>query len=281
MKSKQQSVVIPRSGKELEGIREACRIGRVVLDAAHAAIRPGITTDAIDEIVHNVTIEHGAYPSPYNYFNYPKSVCTSINEIICHGIPDRRPLQDGDIVNVDVSVYYKGWHGDLNETFIVGDNVDEESKKLVKVTYECLHLAIAACRPGTRYRDLGDIISKHANKAGFSVVKTYCGHGIGNHFHCAPNVPHYAHNKAKGIMKVGDVFTIEPMINVGSHRDKLWPDGWTSATEDGKRSAQFEHQLVITEDGCEILTARLPTSPPLWWEKEGVDVANGGDEKET
>lgn len=268
MKSKQQSIVVPRAGEELEGIREACRIGRVVLDAAHAAIRPGVTTDAIDETVHKVTIDHGAYPSPYNYFNYPKSVCTSINEIICHGIPDRRPLQDGDIVNVDVSVYYKGWHGDLNETFVVGDNVDEESKKLVKVTHECLHLAIAACRPGTRYRDLGDIITKHATKAGFSVVKTYCGHGIGNHFHCAPNVPHYAHNKAKGIMKVGDVFTIEPMINVGSHRDKLWPDGWTAATEDGKRSAQFEHQLVITADGCEVLTARLPTSPPLWWEKE-------------
>jgi len=277
MRSRQQSIVVPRAGEELEGIREACRIGRVVLDAAHAVIRPGVTTDTIDETVHKVTIDHGAYPSPYNYFNYPKSVCTSVNEVICHGIPDRRPLQDGDIVNVDVSVYYKGWHGDLNETFVVGENVDEESKKLVKVTYECLHLAIAACRPGTRYRDLGDIITKHATKSGFSVVKTYCGHGVGNHFHCAPNVPHYAHNKAKGIMKVGDVFTIEPMVNVGSHRDKLWPDGWTAATEDGKRSAQFEHQLVITADGCEIMTARLPTSPPLWWEKEGAVNGEKGE----
>ena len=268
IKSKQQSLVIARSGKELEGIREAARIGRMVLDRGAAAIAPGVTTEEIDAVIHDACLEFGAYPSPYNYFNFPKSVCTSVNEVICHGIPDRRPLEDGDIVNLDISVYYNGWHGDLNETHIVGENVDEESKQLVKVTHECLELAIAACKPGTRYRDVGDIISKHAHKNGFSVVKTYCGHGIGDLFHCAPNVPHYAHNKAKGIMKVGDVFTIEPMINVGSHRDKMWPDGWTAVTEDGKRSAQFEHELVITPSGCEVLTARLPTSPPLWWEKE-------------
>jgi len=125
-----------RSGAELEGIRKACHIGRLVLDRAHAAVAPGVTTDEIDAVVHNATLEYGAYPSPYNYFDYPKSVCTSVNEVICHGIPDRRPLQDGDILNVDVSVYYKGWHGDLNETFVVGDNVDEESKRLVKTTHE-------------------------------------------------------------------------------------------------------------------------------------------------
>lgn len=268
IRSKQQSMVVPRSGTELEGIREAARIGRLVLDAAAAAIAPGVTTDEIDAVVHAACLEHGAYPSPYNYFNFPKSVCTSVNEVICHGIPDRRPLKEGDIINLDVSVYYKGWHGDLNETHVVGEKVDELSKHLIKATYECLELAIAVCKPGARYRDIGDIISKHAHKNGFSVVKTYCGHGIGDLFHCAPNVPHYAHNKAKGIMKVGDVFTIEPMINVGSHRDKMWPDGWTAVTEDGKRSAQFEHELVITPDGCEVLTARLPTSPSLWWEKE-------------
>lgn len=256
-----------RKGEEEAGIREACRIGRLVLDRAHAAIAPGITTDYIDEVVHNACMEYGAYPSPYNYYNFPKSVCTSVNEVICHGIPDKRKLEDGDIVNVDVSVYYKGWHGDLNETFVVG-NASESSKLLVKTTYECLMLAIEACRPGTRYRDLGNIITKHANSKGFSVVKSYCGHGIGDLFHCAPNVPHYAHNKAKGIMKIGEVFTIEPMINEGSHRDKTWPDGWTSVTEDGKRSAQFEHQLIITEDGCDILTKRLDSSPPLFWENE-------------
>ncbi|KAI7837907.1 hypothetical protein COHA_008288 [Chlorella ohadii] len=246
-----------------------------VLDLAAAAIRPGITTDEIDRIVHEATIAAGAYPSPYNYFNFPKSVCTSINEIICHGIPDRRKLQEGDIVNVDVSVYYKGYHGDLNETFVVGE-VDEASKQLVKVTYECLHKAIAICKPGTPYREIGEVITKHAKAHGLSVVRTYCGHGIGDLFHCAPNVPHYAKNKAKGTMKVGEVFTIEPMINQGSHRDKTWPDGWTSATEDGQRSAQFEHTLVITPTGYDILTARLPTSPPLWWEKEGAAAAAAG-----
>jgi methionyl aminopeptidase len=240
-----------------------------VLDLAAAAIRPGVTTDEIDRVVHEATIAAGAYPSPYNYFNFPKSVCTSINEIICHGIPDRRKLEEGDIVNVDVSVYYKGYHGDLNETVVVGE-VDEASKQLVKVTYECLHKAIAICKPGTPYREIGEVITKHAKAHGMSVVRTYCGHGIGDLFHCAPNVPHYAKNKAKGTMKVGEVFTIEPMINLGSHRDKTWPDGWTSATEDGQRSAQFEHTLVITPTGYDILTARQPTSPPLWWEREGV-----------
>jgi len=265
-----------RTPEEVAGIREACRIGRLVLDRAAAAVRPGISTDELDAIVHAACIEFDAYPSPYNYYHYPKSVCTSVNEVICHGIPDRRPLENGDIVNLDISLYHNGWHADLNETMVVGNAADELSKRLVKVTYECLHLAIAGCRPGARYRDIGDIISKHAQKAGFSVVKTYCGHGIGDLFHCSPNIPHYAHNKAKGIMKVGEVFTIEPMINAGSHRDKMWPDGWTAVTEDGKRSAQFEHQLVITEDGCEVLTARLPTSPPLWWETEGSVNGNGG-----
>jgi methionyl aminopeptidase len=269
MESRQQHAVKIRTEKDVAGIREACRIGREVLDLAAAAIRPGVTTDEIDRVVHEATIAAGAYPSPYNYFNFPKSVCTSINEIICHGIPDRRKLEEGDIVNVDVSVYYKGYHGDLNETVVVGE-VDEASKQLVKVTYECLHKAIAICKPGTPYREIGEVITKHAKAHGMSVVRTYCGHGIGDLFHCAPNVPHYAKNKAKGTMKVGEVFTIEPMINLGSHRDKTWPDGWTSATEDGQRSAQFEHTLVITPTGYDILTARQPTSPPLWWEREGV-----------
>lgn len=265
IRSKQQHSVLSWGPEAISGIREACRIGRLVLDAAHATVKPGITTDEIDRVVHETTIGYGAYPSPYNYYNFPKSVCTSVNEVICHGIPDRRPLEEGDIVNIDVSVFYSGYHGDLNETCVVGET-DEQSKQLVKTTHDCLHAAIELCRPGARYRDIGEVIHKKASAAGFSVVRAYCGHGIGEHFHCAPNVPHYAANKAKGIMKVGDVFTIEPMINVGSHRDQTWPDGWTAVTEDGRRSAQFEHQLLITEDGCEILTKRLPESPPLWWE---------------
>eukprot|EP00873_Tetraselmis_striata_P025893 jgi/Tetstr1/446157/TSEL_003559.t1 len=264
--SKQQRSVPIRSAKEIEGLRRVCRLAREILDAAHAAIRPGITTDEIDRIVHEATIERNAYPSPLNYYNFPKSVCTSVNEIICHGIPDQRELQNGDIVNVDVTAYFEGYHGDLNETYVVGD-VDEESKNLVKVTYECLMKCVESVKPGVRFREMGEIISSHANKAGMSVVKAYCGHGIGDLFHCAPNIPHYARNKAVGVMKEGMTFTVEPMINLGSWRDVTWPDGWTSATEDGKRSAQFEHTMVVTATGCEVLTARLPTSPPLWWEK--------------
>ncbi|KAK9918843.1 hypothetical protein WJX75_007458 [Coccomyxa subellipsoidea] len=230
------------------------------------AVRPGVTTEEIDRVVHEATIAAGAYPSPLNYCNFPKSVCTSVNEVICHGIPDQRPLEDGDIVNVDVTAYYKGFHGDLNETFVVG-NVDNKSKELIRVTAEALEKAIEAVRPGMRFREVGDIISQYVNMHKFQVVRSYCGHGIGDLFHCAPNIPHYAHNKAVGVMKEGQTFTIEPMVNMGTYRDMTWPDGWTAVTADGKRSAQFEHTLLVTKDGCEVLTKRLPTSPPLWWEK--------------
>ncbi|KAK9868002.1 hypothetical protein WJX84_011144 [Apatococcus fuscideae] len=263
--SRQQTSNPVRTPKQIEGLRKACRIARDILDKAHAAVRPGVTTDEIDRVVHEATLEAGAYPSPLNYFSFPKSVCTSVNEVVCHGIPDQRPLQSGDIVNVDVTAYYKGYHGDLNETFVVGE-VDSTSKQLLKVTYECLERSIAAVKPGMRYRDLGKIISQHAQGQGFSVITTYCGHGIGEWFHCAPTIPHYHPNKAVGIMKEGHTFTIEPMINVGKARDVTWPDGWTSVTRDGSRSAQYEHTMVVTATGCEVLTARLPTSPPLWWQ---------------
>ena len=212
-------------------------------------------------------MERDVYPSPYNYFNFPKSVCTSVNEVICHGIPDQRELENGDIVNVDVTAFLGGYNGDLNETFCVGD-VDDESKKLIQTAHDCLMSALDICKPGTRYRDIGDLITRHAQSKGCSVVKTYCGHGIGSLFHCGPNIPHYSGNKAVGVMKEGHVFTIEPMINAGIWKDKTWPDGWTAVTEDGKRSAQFEHSVVVTSSGVDILTKRLPSSPPLWWEKK-------------
>lgn len=183
--------------------------------------------------------------------------------MVCHGIPDLRPLQDGDICNVDVSVYYKGYHGDLNETFFVGENIPKSSKELVTNTYNSLMKAIELCKPGVMYREVGNLISKYIEEKGHSVVRTYCGHGCGMMFHCPPTIPHYGRNKAVGIMKEGHIFTIEPMINMGNYKDKLWKDKWTSVTLDGQRSAQFEHQLLITEDGAEVLTARLPTSPPL------------------
>jgi len=196
-KRKNTSIKVYTS-EEIAGIREACRIGREVLDLAGNAVKAGVTCDELDRIVHEETIKRNAYPSPLNYHRFPKSVCTSVNEVICHGIPDLRELQDGDIVNIDVSVYYNGYHGDLNETFLVGA-VDENSKRLVKCAYESLAAAIAIVKPGTLYRDIGEAIARITKAAKCSVVQTYCGHGIGQLFHTAPNVPHYEKNKAKGL----------------------------------------------------------------------------------
>uniref|UniRef100_A0A3P9L612 Methionine aminopeptidase n=1 Tax=Oryzias latipes TaxID=8090 RepID=A0A3P9L612_ORYLA len=244
------------SPEDIEGMRVVCKLAREVLEIAALMVKPGVTTEEIDHAVHLACIARNCYPSPLNYYNFPKSSCTSVNEVICHGIPDRRSLQEGDILNVDITVYHNGFHGDLNETFFVGE-VDEGAKKLVQTTYECLMQAIDSVKPGVRYRELGNVIQKHAQANGFSVVRSYCGHGIHRLFHTAPNVPHYAKNKAVGVMKPGHVFTIEPMICEGGWQDETWPDGWTAVTRDGKRSAQFEHTLLVTETGCEILTRRL------------------------
>uniref|UniRef100_A0A182JYB7 Methionine aminopeptidase n=1 Tax=Anopheles christyi TaxID=43041 RepID=A0A182JYB7_9DIPT len=241
--------------EEIEGMRVACRLGREVLDEAARVCDVGVTTDEIDRAVHEACIERDCYPSPMNYYNFPKSCCTSVNEVICHGIPDLRPLEDGDLCNVDVTVYHRGFHGDLNETFFVG-NVKEQHKKLVQVTYEALMKAIDIVKPGERYREIGNVIQKHVHAHGFSVVKSYCGHGIHRLFHTAPNVPHYAKNSAVGVMKPGHCFTIEPMISEGTWRDVSWPDDWTAVTADGLFSAQFEQTLLVTESGCDILTKR-------------------------
>jgi methionyl aminopeptidase len=251
--------------EEIDGIKKACRIGREVLDIGGFAICVGITCDEIDKIIHDEIIKRGAYPSPLNYNQFPKSVCTSVNEVICHGIPDYRPLQNGDIINIDVSVYYNGYHGDLNETFTVGV-VDEQSIKLIECAFKCLQVAVAIVKPGTLYRDIGNIISKVASAANCSIVTSYCGHGIGQLFHTSPVIPHYPDNKAKGKMEIGHIFTIEPMINLGKSRDTLWPDKWTVVTVDGSRSAQFEHTILVTSTGCEILTARNkePSNILIW-----------------
>lgn len=264
IESRMQSVVPILDAKGIEGLRKACHVGRLVIDAVARAIKPGVTTDFLDKVAHETTIKNGGYPSPLNYHGFPKSCCTSVNEVVCHGIPDARALEDGDIVNIDISVYVDGYHGDLNETYLVGDNVDEAGKKLVRETLRSLEKSIALCRPGTRFRDIGDVVTRHAQSQGLSVVKTYCGHGIGTLFHCAPNIPHYAKNKAVGVMRTGMAFTIEPMINEGGWRDTMWPDGWTAVTSDGSRSAQFEHTMVVTDTGVEILTGRLPDSPAVF-----------------
>ncbi|CAG8491394.1 9640_t:CDS:10 [Acaulospora morrowiae] len=281
-KGKSRSEQIGRSNlpvlndEEIAAMRKVCALAREVLDIGAASIKPGITTDEIDRIIHDATIERDSYPSPLNYYEFPKSVLLGnmntltviVNQIsmlpvdnaliillvICHGIPDQRELQDGDIINLDVTLYHGGFHGDLNETYVVG-NVDEESLKLIKTARECLNKAIECVKPGYLYRDLGAVIEKHAKANNCSVVRTYCGHGIHRMFHCAPNVPHYTKNKATGKMKPGHVFTIEPMINLGTWRDQHWTDNWTAVTADGKRSAQFEHTLLVTETGVEVLTA--------------------------
>ena len=182
--------------------------------------------------------------------------------MICHGIPDRRPLKSGDIVNLDVTVYHHGYHGDLNETYLVG-SVDKKGKNLVKSTYNALMKAIEICKPGTKFSEIGEVINDYVDQDHYSVVRDYTGHGIGKLFHIAPDVLHYRKNKMKGVMKAGNIFTIEPMINEGGWKCDTWNDNWTVVTRDGKRSAQFEHTILITEDGCEVLTARNENSPEL------------------
>lgn len=251
--------------EDISKMRVSGRIAREVLDIAGRMVRPGILTDDIDQVVHEETIKRNSYPSPLNYNGFPKSCCTSINEVVCHGIPSDNTLVDGDIVNIDVTIYHDGFHGDCSETYLVGD-VDEMGKKLVKVTYDSLELSIQACKPGLAVSEIGGIIEAHAKKNGFSVVRNFCGHGVNSIFHTTPNVVHYKNNESNGVLKPGTTFTIEPMVNEGTERNVTWPDDWTATTSDGKRSAQFEHTLLITDDGVEKLTGKLDSSPKFFWE---------------
>jgi methionyl aminopeptidase len=229
-------------------------------------VKQGITTEEIDIAVHQACVERNCYPSPLNYYGFPKSCCTSVNEVICHGIPDCRPLEDGDIVNIDITVYHEGYHGDLNETHVVG-SVDDASKKLIRSAHDSMWAAIRMVKPGVMFREFGATIEKVARSRGHSVVRSYCGHGIGKLFHTAPNVPHYRKNKAVGVVREGMTFTIEPMLCANGWKDVTWPDKWTAVTEDGGRSAQFEHTVLVTTTGCEVLTGRVGDSPRFWWEE--------------
>ncbi len=220
---------------------------------AGSMVQVGTTTDAIDRAVHKMIIEGGAYPSPLRYGGFPKSVCTSINECICHGIPDSRQLRDGDIVNIDVTVFLDGHHGDTSRMFFVGESATEESRRLVAATKESLDAAIAICAPSVPFKRIGDEIQKVANQRKMNVVKSFVGHGVGTVFHSSPVIMHYP-NREPGKMQVGQTFTIEPMLTLGSIKPKIWKDNWTAVTADGSLSAQFEHTLLITETGVEILT---------------------------
>eukprot|EP00268_Persea_americana_P050467 TRINITY_DN5488_c1_g1_i4.p1 TRINITY_DN5488_c1_g1~~TRINITY_DN5488_c1_g1_i4.p1 ORF type:complete len:236 (+),score=47.83 TRINITY_DN5488_c1_g1_i4:600-1307(+) len=233
-------------------MRASGRLAAQVLEYAGTLVNPGIKTDDIDKAVHQMIIDNGAYPSPLGYGGFPKSVCTSVNECICHGIPDSRALEDGDIINIDVTVYLKGYHGDTSATFFCG-NVDEEAKTLVEVTRECLYKAISICAPGVEFKRIGKTIHDHADKFCYGVVRQFVGHGVGQVFHADPVILHYRNNDG-GRMLLGQTFTIEPMLTIGSIDAIMWADNWTVVTEDKSLSAQFEHTLLITETGAEILT---------------------------
>jgi methionyl aminopeptidase len=242
-----------RTPEEVVRMRAACKAAAKILRMAGAYVKPGMATDEIDAYVHDLTIKEGGYPSPLNYRGFPKSVCTSVNEVICHGIPDDRKLLDGEIVNIDVTVFLDGVHGDCNATFFVG-NVDDESRQLVKVTHECLMKGIEAVKPNRPISDIGRAIEQHADQFGYGVVRAYCGHGIGDVFHSPLQIPHYFDARQRTQMEVGMTFTIEPMITLGTWEETTWDDDWTAVTKDLKRTAQFEHTILVTDTGAEILT---------------------------
>lgn len=244
-------------------MRAACLLAAETLRMAGGLIKPGITTEAIDEAVHAFTVERGAVPAPLHYGAdpvrgippFPKSVCTSRNEVVCHGIPSPdEVLAEGDIINVDVTCILEGFHGDTSRTFLVG-GVSEEAAQLVRVTEECMLRGIRSIRPDGRVRDIGSAIQEHAEKHGYGVVREYVGHGIGRSFHEAPQIPHYRAKGPNPRLRPGMTFTVEPMINLGTHETKLdRGDGWTVRTADGQLSAQFEHTILVTESGFDILT---------------------------
>ncbi len=234
-------------------MREAGKLAAEILRLAGEQVRPGITTDEIDIFVHDLTIERGAYPSPLNYHGYPKSVCTSVNDVICHGIPDSRKLEDGDIVNIDVTAFIHGVHGDTNATFFVGD-VDEQSRDLVKVTEECVWRGIDAVKPDRPISDIGKAIETVAKAHKYGIVRAFIGHGIGQQFHTDIQVLHYYDSRNNMIMRPGMTFTIEPMITLGTWQHRVWDDEWTAVTTDGSRCAQYEHMVLVTDTGVEVLT---------------------------
>ena len=242
-----------KSPEVIGRMRIAGRRAAQILRQVGQAVAPGVTTDELDVLCHDLSIAAGGYPSPLNYHGYPKSLCTSVNEVICHGIPDDRPLVEGDIVNLDVTLYLDGVHGDTNATFAVG-SIDEASSKLIAVTYECLMRGIDAVRPGRPISDIGKAIESVAAPQGYGIVRAFVGHGIGEQFHTDLHVPHYFEPAMGTVMEPGMTFTIEPMITMGTWRHTMWADGWTAVTADGSRTAQFEHTLVVTDDGAEVLT---------------------------
>jgi len=245
----------------LEAMRIAGHIAADALAEVGRNIRPGITTDELDRIGHTYLCDHGAYPSTLGYRGFPKSLCTSLNEVICHGIPDSTVLTEGDICNIDITAFIGGVHGDTNATFLVGD-VADEVRLLVERTREATRRGIAAVAPGRPINVIGRVIESYAKRFGYGVVRDFTGHGIGTSFHSGLVIPHYDDPRADQLMEVGMTFTIEPMITLGTHEYRMWDDGWTVVTKDLRWTAQFEHTLLVTDTGAEILT--LPTGSESW-----------------
>jgi len=242
---------------EIQKIRRSCQLARKVLNSLPDIIEPGVATEDIDTHVRDMVTKHNAYPSPLNFKGFPKSISTSVNNVAAHGIPDGRPLESGDILNVDVTVYLDGYHGDCSDTFKVGQ-VDKHADTLINVTRECLEEGIKACGPGKWLRGIGHAVQKHAKKNSCTTVPIFLGHGIGDFLHGPPDIYHCLNNYM-GLMKPGMVFTVEPVVSEGDRRVVILEDGWTAVTQDNSRTAQMEHTVLITEEGVEILTADTET----------------------
>lgn len=246
-----------KSEREIEIMRKSCILAARTLDMIESYIKPGVSTEELNTLCHDFIVAHGAYPAPLNYKGFPKSICTSVNEVVCHGIPSKKHiLKDGDIINIDVTTLLEGFHGDTNRTYFVG-TPSEEARKLVEFTEQVLYEAISIVKPGIRVGDIGHLIQTRAEAQGYGVVREFTGHGIGRQFHEAPSIPHYGQPGKGPKLRKGMTFTIEPMINLGRPNLHVLSDGWTAVTDDGKISAQFEHTLAVTDSGCEILT-RIP-----------------------
>lgn len=245
---------------DFNGMRAAGKLAAETLDFITPYVTPGITTEELDKLCHDFITKHGAIPAPLNYKGFPKSICTSINHVVCHGIPCEKKLKNGDIINIDVTVIVDGWHGDTSRMFLVGDKISRKAERLVEVTYDSMMKGIEIVKPGATLGDIGHAIQSYAESQHFSVVRDFCGHGLGKIFHTAPSVLHYGEPGEGAVLEPGMFFTIEPMINAGHWSTKTLADGWTAVTRDRSLSAQFEHSLAVTDDGFEIFT----TSPKGW-----------------
>ncbi|MDF2966047.1 MAG: methionine aminopeptidase [Rickettsiaceae bacterium] len=257
-------MVTIHSKENFASMRKAGRLAAEVLDYITDYVKPGVTTNYLNDLCHEYIVSHGAIPAPLNYRGFPKSICTSINHVVCHGIPNDKKLKDGDIINIDVTVIVDGWYGDTSRIYYVG-NVPVKAKRLTQVTYEAMMLGIEQVKPGAYLGDIGHAIQKYAEKHGYSVVRDFCGHGIGRIFHTEPSVLHYGKPETGMVLKEGMFFTIEPMVNAGHYATLVSQlDGWTVTTRDKSLSAQFEHTIGVTSDGYEIFTLspKNLTCPP-------------------